>query len=437
MRKIDFDDMLLLCYDLFRRRTDILEQWQKRFRYILIDEFQDVNRIQYEVVRMLAMPENNLFVVGDDDQSIYHFRGASPEIMLGFGEDYPETETILLDVNYRSSRNIVNGALRVISNNSRRYKKKLVTSGDKGACIHVQEVKDAKEESKYLIDKIREAEKEGIPHSDMAVLYRTANDARVMMETLLEYQIPFQAKESIQNIYDHFIARNLISYVRLALGERDRRLFLDVMNAPVRYISRDSLENAVVSFEDIRCFYMDKSWMLDRIDQFEWDLSMMEGQTPYAAIQYIRKHIGYDDYLKEYARERRISEEDLFTVLTEIQEKSKDYSDMQEWLDYIERYSAALLGQKTRQSGRNDGVWLMTMHGAKGLEFDTVFMIQCNEGVIPYKKAKLDAELEEERRMFYVAMTRAKRKLIISYAKMKNGKDQDPSRFVDELLHSR
>ena len=437
MRKIDFDDMLLLCYDLFRRRTDILEQWQKRFRYILIDEFQDVNRIQYEVVRMLAMPENNLFVVGDDDQSIYHFRGASPEIMLGFGEDYPETETILLDVNYRSSRNIVNGALRVIYNNSRRYKKKLVTSGDKGACIHVQEVKDAKEESKYLIDKIREAEKEGILHSDMAVLYRTANDARVMMETLLEYQIPFQAKESIQNIYDHFIARNLISYVRLALGERDRRLFLDVMNAPVRYISRDSLENAVVSFEDIRCFYMDKSWMLDRIDQFEWDLSMMEGQTPYAAIQYIRKHIGYDDYLKEYARERRISEEDLFTVLTEIQEKSKDYSDVQEWLDYIERYSAALLGQKTRQSGRNDGVWLMTMHGAKGLEFDTVFMIQCNEGVIPYKKAKLDAELEEERRMFYVAMTRAKRKLIISYAKLKNGKDQDPSRFVDELLHSR
>lgn len=437
MRKIDFDDMLLLCYDLFRRRPDILEQWQKRFRYILIDEFQDVNRIQYEVVRMLAMPENNLFVVGDDDQSIYHFRGASPEIMLGFGEDYPETETILLDVNYRSSRNIVNGALRVISNNSRRYKKKLVTSGDKGACIHVQEVKDAKEESKYLIDKIREAEKEGIPHSDMAVLYRTANDARVMMETLLEYQIPFQAKESIQNIYDHFIARNLISYVRLALGERDRRLFLDVMNVPVRYISRDSLENAVVSFEDIRCFYMDKSWMLDRIDQFEWDLSMMEGQTPYAAIQYIRKHIGYDDYLKEYARERRISEEDLFTVLTEIQEKAKDYSGMQEWLDYIERYSAALLGQKNRQSGRNDGVWLMTMHGAKGLEFDTVFMIQCNEGVIPYKKAKLDAELEEERRMFYVAMTRAKRKLIISYAKMKNGKDLDPSRFVDELLHSR
>ena len=177
--------------------------------------------------------------------------------------------------------------------------------------------------------------------------------------------------------------------------------------------------------------------MLDRIDQFEWDLSMMEGQTPYAAIQYIRKHIGYDDYLKEYARERRIREEDLFTVLTEIQEKAKDYSGMQEWLDYIKRYSAALLGQKNRQSGRNDGVWLMTMHGAKGLEFDTVFMIQCNEGVIPYKKAKLDADLEEERRMFYVAMTRAKRKLIISYAKMKNGKDLDPSRFVDELLHSR
>lgn len=433
-RKIDFDDMLLLCFDLFRRREDVLRQWQERFRFILIDEFQDVNRIQYEVIRMLALPENNLFVVGDDDQSIYRFRGASPEIMLGFGNDYPETEKLVLGVNYRSSRNIVNGALKVIGRNSQRYEKKLSTENPKGPCIHVQEVKDPAEESGYLIGKVKELTEKGISHCQIAVLYRTGNDARVLMELLLENQIPFQAKEQIQNIYEHFAVRKLLSYVRLAAGDHSRRVFLDVMNAPKRYISRESLEHENVSFEELRRFYMDKSWMLDRIDQFEWDVKMLEGQTPYASIQYIRKHIGYDEYLKEYAESRKINAEDLFSLLMEVQERAKDFSSTLEWLSYIEEYTKALGGQKNRKAKEKDGICLMTMHGAKGLEFDTVFIIQSNEGVIPYKKAKLDAELEEERRMFYVAMTRAKRELIISYVKNKNGKEVSPSRFVSELL---
>ncbi len=433
-RKIDFDDMLLLCFDLFRRREDILRQWQERFQFILIDEFQDVNRIQYEVIRMLAMPENNLFVVGDDDQSIYRFRGASPEIMLGFGNDYPETEKLVLGVNYRSSRNIVNGALKVIGRNSQRYEKKLSTENPKGPCIHVQEVKDPAEESGYLIGKVKELTGKGISHRQIAVLYRSGNDARVLMELLLENQIPFQAKEQIQNIYEHFAVRKLLSYVRMAAGDRSRRVFLDVMNAPKRYISRESLEHGTVSFEELRRFYMDKSWMLDRIDQFEWDIKMLEGQTPYASIQYIQKHIGYDEYLKEYAESRKINAEDLFSLLMEVQERAKDFSSTLEWLSYIEEYTKALGEQKNRKAEEKDGIFLMTMHGAKGLEFDTVFIIQSNEGVIPYKKAKLDAELEEERRMFYVAMTRAKRELIISYVKNKNGKEVSPSRFVSELL---
>ncbi len=434
LRKLDFDDMLLLCYDLFRRRKDLLKQWQERFQFILIDEFQDVNRVQYEVVRMLALPENNLFVVGDDDQSIYRFRGASPEIMLGFGEDYPETEKFVLGVNYRSSKNIVNGALKVIGYNSRRYKKKLSAENEKGSCIHVQEVKDSVEESGYLIRKVKELADKGISYHQIAVLYRTGNDARTLMELLLENQIPFQAREQIQNIYEHFAVRKLLNYVRLAAGDRSRRVFLDVMNAPKRYISRESLEHDTADFEELRRFYMDKSWMLDRIDQFEWDVKMLEGQTPYASIQYIRKHIGYDEYLKEYAKTRRIGEEELFSTLAEAEERAKDFAGISEWLSYIEAYTKTLNEQKNRKSKEIEGIRLMTMHGAKGLEFDTVFIIQSNEGVIPYKKAKLDAELEEERRMFYVAMTRAKRELIISYVKNKNGKEAAPSRFVNELL---
>lgn len=434
MKKIDFDDMLLLCYDLFRKRPDILKKWQERFRYIMVDEFQDINRIQYEVIRMLALPENNLFVVGDDDQSIYMFRGASPEIMLGFPRDYPDAKQCILDHNYRSSKNIINGSMKVITNNKARFRKKISTKNDKGFCIHVQEVTNTSEECKYVLSQIEKIQKEGVPLDEIAILYRTGMDARAMVEELLKYQIPFSTKEKVQNIYEHFVGRQLLSYAKLACGERSRRLFLDVMNVPNRYISRSSLEKSVVEFEDIRRFYIDKEWMMDRIDQFEWDVKMLRAQTPFAMIQYIRKHIGYDEYLKEYAKEHRVKQEDLFAIISEIEEKAKEFKTIEQWLSYVDEYGDALR-RKEREGKREDhGVRLMTMHGAKGLEFDTVFMIQCNEGVIPHKKAILETELEEERRLFYVAMTRAKNRLILSYVRSKHGKDVKSSCFVKELL---
>ena len=437
MRKIDFDDMLILCHELFKSRPDILEKWQARFRYILVDEFQDVNKIQYEILKMLALPENNLFVVGDDDQSIYQFRGADPSIMLGFSRDYPDAGQILLDVNYRSTAHILNGALRVIGHNEQRFSKEIKPHAGKGECVHVQEVLDVTEEGKYVIEGVKKRMEQGVPAREIAVLFRTNRDARILAEMLAEHQIPFEMKENIQNIYDHFIARNIKSYMQLASGSRERRYFLDIMNCPKRYLSRECLESSRGDFEEMRKFYCDKGWMQDRIDQFEWDVKMMENKTPYAAIQYIRKKIGYDDYLKEYAKIRRIREEDLFEILYEIQERSKEFQSFEEWFLYIENYGQMLKEKKGR--GRKDqtgeqGVSLMTMHGAKGLEFDTVFVIGGNEGVTPYRKAKLDEEIEEERRMFYVAMTRAKRKLVISYVKTKNGKELSPSRFVEELL---
>lgn len=434
MKKVDFDDMLVLCYQLFQSRPDILKLWQEKFKFILVDEFQDVNRVQYDVLRMLAAPENNLFVVGDDDQSIYEFRGAKPEIMLGFEKDFPDTKKVLLDVNYRSAGNIMKGAQRVIGFNKNRFPKKIRASKEKGETVHIQEVKDMSEESKYVIKCIRDCLARGVTHSQIAVLYRTYTDARVLAEKLMEYQIPFQMKEHMNNLYDHFIARNLKSYLCLANGARERRLFLDIMNCPKRYISRESLESPQVSFEDLKKFYCDKEWMLDRIDQFEWDIKMMANKTPYAAIQYVRKKIGYDEYLREYAASRKIPEEELFDLLFEIEERAKEFKTVEEWLSYIDEYTRKLKIQNQQQQATKDGVVLMTMHGAKGLEFDTVFIIESNDGVIPYKKAKLDAEIEEERRMFYVAMTRAKRKLFISYVKTKNGKEQYPSRFVNELL---
>ena len=425
-RKIDFEDMLIQCRDLFMKRPDILKKWQEKFQYILVDEFQDVNQAQYDVVRMLAAPQDNLFVVGDDDQSVYGFRGAKPGIMKEFMKDYPKARQILLDVNYRSSGYIVKGALRVIGNNKIRFEKKIEAFRKPDETVHVQEVKD-------VLERIREYREKGVSYTEMAVLYRTNVDARAMSELMTEYQIPFVMKEHLNNIYEHFIALDMISYLRLSQGEYDRKYFLQIANRPNRYLTRESMKTGNVSYESLRRYYRDKDWMVDRIDQLEWDMKMICDKTPYAAIQYIRKRMGYDEFLKEYAAYRKISSEDLFAVLEEIWQNSKGYGTIKEWFEHIESYGK-MLKEQNKKNGEKEGVNLMTMHAAKGLEFDTVFVIEANEGSCPYKKATADEEIEEERRLFYVAMTRAKRKLVISYVKEKNGKDLLPSRFVSELL---
>lgn len=432
-RKIDFEDMLIQCRDLFMKRPDILKKWQEKFQYILVDEFQDVNQAQYDVVRMLAAPQDNLFVVGDDDQSVYGFRGAKPGIMMEFMKDYPKARQILLDVNYRSSGYIVKGALRVIGNNKIRFKKKIEAFRKPDETVHVQEVKDPVQEAEYVLERIREYREKGVSYTEMAVLYRTNVDARAMSELMTEYQIPFVMKEHLNNIYEHFIALDMISYLRLSQGEYDRKYFLQIANRPNRYLTRESMKTGNVSYESLRRYYRDKDWMVDRIDQLEWDMKMICDKTPYAAIQYIRKRMGYDEFLKEYAAYRKISSEDLFAVLEEIWQNSKGYGTIKEWFEHIESYGK-MLKEQNKKNGEKEGVNLMTMHAAKGLEFDTVFVIEANEGSCPYKKATTDEEIEEERRLFYVAMTRAKRKLVISYVKEKNGKDLLPSRFVSELL---
>ena len=434
IRKIDFDDMLVVCYELFASRPDVLKLWQKKFRYILVDEFQDINKIQYDVIRMLALPENNLYVVGDDDQAIYGFRGADSELMFRFMKDYPDAQQITLGKNYRSAGNIVRNSLKVISHNRRRFYKDLTAVKDRGKCLHVQELKDPAEEAEYVADEIEKRIDAGEAPEETAVLFRIHTDARPLVEELVDRHIPFQMKEHLPNIYDHFIAKDIQAYMRLAEGKRERKDFLQVMNRPKRYIGRDSLTGTDVSFEGIRRFYCDKDWMMDRIDQFEWDVKMLAKMAPYAGIQYIRKRIGYDDYIRDYAYAHHMERSDLNEVLAGLEESARQYASIEEWFVHIGEYTEALRRKEKQKNMKQDGVRLMTLHAAKGLEFDSVFLIGANEGQIPYKKAKTEKETEEERRLFYVGMTRAREQLTVCYVKNKNGKASEPSRFVDELL---
>ncbi len=189
--KIDFDDMLLMTYELFSARKDILELWRKQYQYILIDEFQDINKVQYEVVRMLAAPDNNLFIVGDDDQSIYRFRGAKPEIMLGFEKDYPNLKKILLNVNYRSTQTIVKAASNLISHNRIRFPKTIESAQESGQMLAVHLCQDVYEEGDLLLDLMEQYRKQGISYENMAILFRTEKTARPMVERLMEYNMPF------------------------------------------------------------------------------------------------------------------------------------------------------------------------------------------------------------------------------------------------------
>ncbi len=434
MGKLDFDDMMVYCYELLKERPDILQSLQRRYTHILVDEFQDINKIQYEITKMLAAPQNNLFIVGDDDQSIYGFRGARPDIMLHFKEDYPDAVATLLDVNYRCSRNITEGAVRVISHNTVRFNKKIVSDKDFAEPIRIHHMKTRQEENQHVLEHIRKFNKEGIPYSEMAIIMRTNVQARNIVHKLMEYNIPFQIRDKVPCIYDHFAVKNILDYIKAAMGIRDRALFLKILNRPNRYLSRELLTEPIVDFEQLRTLVEGKEWALDQIDQMEYELKILAGLRPYAAVNFIRKAIGYDAYLAEYAEYRHLNVDDFYTILDELQEMAKQYKSFRDWFDGIEEYRYAFEEHMKRDTKENkQGVVVTTMHSAKGLEFDAVFILEANEGLAPYKKATRPEEIEEERRMFYVAMTRARNHLHIYEVKEYYNKELEPSRFLQEL----
>ena len=431
-RKLDFDDMLVYCYELFTKREDILNAWRRKFQYILVDEFQDINHLQYDIIKLLSKPLNNLFIVGDDDQSIYHFRGARPEIMMNFTKDFPNAETVLLNVNYRCSGRILETAMRLIGYNDNRFMKKLSTPNDVGEEVVCEEHQNPREEYMAIVKRLKVRMDRGERLEDTALLFRTNQEAEGLVQVLMEYQIPFVMKEQLPNLFQHWISRNMMSYLMLASGDLSRKNFLDVMNRPNRYIARDALADSKISFEKLKVYYKDKDWMCDRITTLETHLRIIKALPPYAAMNFIRKAVGYEEYLQEYAAYRKMKPEELIEVLERVMESASGKKSLEEWQAYIKDYSEKLVEQAKKQEVKREGVIISTLHGVKGLEYDNVYILNVNEGSIPYKKAVLEEALEEERRLFYVGMTRAKKKLTLCYVKRQFEKEREPSRFLEE-----
>lgn len=434
--KIDFDDMLTECYEVLSQDEKTRKMWQDRFDYILVDEFQDVNRAQYACLQMLAAPKNNLFVVGDDDQSIYGFRGASPSFMLDFPKDFPGTEKVFLDVNYRCSGRIIRLASQVIGTNMSRYEKNIKGDRDLGERINVFVAKDSGEEAELIAQKIARLLEEGMPIEEIAVIFRTNIQGGAFARALFRRGIPYHLRDGGFHLYDHWIARDLAAYLFLAENRDSDASLLRIVNKPKRYISKDLLAEAEqMPYCLLRSLHVCPSlqkWQAEHLESLEEDLRQIQKRKPYEALRYVRKVVGYDEYLSDYAAYRKASLSNMIENADEITETAKGTESGTEFVRKMEELSRQMKEQ-SKQKGNTHGVTLTTFHGAKGLEFGAVFLPSLAEGIIPYEKGRKGSALEEERRLFYVGLTRTKDRLFLSFTENRYEKPLKPSRFLMEM----
>lgn len=389
--QIDMDDLQCKAYELLQKNPSICEFWNQQYSYVMIDEYQDISQIQFACIHQIFGRKQNLFAVGDDDQSIYGFRGADPQIMLDFFHFYPNGKQVLLDTNYRCAKSIVQCADNLIKHNQLRFDKKILSFHEQwNHPIQVIGFSDRKEELEYLLQKAKD-------NPNLAVLYRNNRQVFGLTEMLWANGIPYFAKEGVQCISDHWIVKEL-----LAVREGFLRLETET-----------------------------KFWMRSKEEESRWKMhrDCMLSLPPFGCVMYIRKAMGFEEDLKKMLEEKNLSVSEGMELLDQFTWCIEELNTWEEYKEYVK----AQKRQKQQNQVTKEGIYLSTMHGAKGLEFEEVCVLDVNENTIPYKKAGTIANLEEERRLFYVAITRAKKKLQLLYVKDSQNKLQ-PSRFLYEAL---
>jgi DNA helicase-2/ATP-dependent DNA helicase PcrA len=438
--KFDYDDMLTECYYLLRNNKNVLDAVRAKFKYVLIDEFQDISPVQFEAIKLIAQPLNNIFVVGDDDQSIYGFRGAAPGILVEFEMLYPKCSKVILKNNYRSSKHILNCALALIANNKNRYEKKLQPTKDQGTMPVIVSMKDFEDEARFIACKIKELNAAGKNLSDMAVIYRTNLQSRALVDALMDHNISFIAADGSASIYKHWIFRDIIAYLLLAVGKGGEKELTRILNKPKRYISRDSIATALKYKGDfitnLITYCSLHTRQVNVLMDLQHSIKRMGSMKLKEAFKHIRGYLGYEEYLRDYASSKGIHVRGLIEALEEAENAVKNFSEINDFLLHIEEVETKTKPSKGK-ANQQDSVRLLTMHKAKGLEFDAVFIGGAVEGLSPYEGSEgLSQEsLEEERRLFYVAATRAKDLLHICVPKERYSKQVKASRFVDEILN--
>ncbi|MCH5275253.1 MAG: ATP-dependent helicase [Lachnospiraceae bacterium] len=439
--KLDFDDMLFLCLELLQKKPTVLSYWQKRFSYILVDEFQDCNRIQYEIVKKLAASDENLFVVGDDDQSIYGFRGASPDILQLFLCDFPNAGQILLGGNYRSRPEIIEAAGRVIIQNEKRMNKTLYAAGGVELLagrepVQIKCFEGYRMQSAYLTEQLKLLHTQ-IPWEEMAVIFRTNREMEMLFPFLQKEKIPCCIRGGMKNPYAHFVVQDILAYLRFASGEHSRKIFLQIMTKPERGISRELLWEEKVNFVKLEeeLVLHHKREEAKAVRRLSSQFEKLNKMSPYLAIQFIRNAMGYERWLRGRAGEEVSAYEEWKERLDELQQSARNFTQIGEWLSFIEQKEKEVENiERGSVKEIQRGVNLLTFHGSKGLEFTYVCLPNLNEGKLPHGRMPDQAAVEEERRLFYVGMTRAKKALELLYLTGTKERPRQPSRFLQPLI---
>ena len=435
---LDFDDLLMLPIKIFKKYPEVLKHYQERFKYILIDEYQDTNEAQYILVKMLSAKYKNICVVGDNDQSIYSFRGANYHNILNFEKDYPNCKVIMLEKNYRSTKNILNAANDIIKNNKERKDKNLWTDNEVGSKLKYHRAFDEKDEAYYVVGEIKELIKAKTELKDIAVLYRTNAQSRNIEEALLRENIPYRVIGSFY-FYNRKEVKDLIAYLKIIYNYQDDVSLLRIINVPKRGIGEKTIQNLSIKAvtEKKSLFEVIESGKellfkktIDELKEISEKSSLTE------LVDAILEKTGIKEELvseKSIEADVRLENLEEFKSITKGYEESKGIVSLDEFLNEI-----SLVSDVEEYRNRDDVVTLMTIHSAKGLEFKDIFIIGVEEGIFPHQAAFFDSnELEEERRLCYVAVTRAKEKLWIVNAKRRTlyGLDSanPPSRFIAEI----
>ena len=426
-RLYDFDDMLLETYRLFKTNERALKAWQDKFRYILVDKSQDMNELQYKVILMLAGNQMNLFMVGDDDQSIYGFRGAKPGILSRFTRDIKGVSVYTLGENFRSREEIVKAASAIIRDNRERFEKNVKAVRGAGGNVEILIYDGIYKQNMDIIKRIRSLKERGTDYRDICVLYRTNRSSALLARMFMASGIPFYSRERIYDIFDNREVTDVLTYLNLAVGEKRRGDLLLIMNRPIRYISRDMLTENIVKREVMLKNAGGREKLKNTVNQLFDDLDMTGRLSPFAAVNFVRKGMGYEDFIKSECKKNGSDHDEKIKNLEWLSDIAKEYRDIPSFLKALDELKSEIRDKDRLNMQESDGVLLSTYHGSKGLEYRTVFLPECVKGMIPYKKAVLPSETEEERRLFYVAMTRAKDELYI-YT------DKTPSPFLSRFL---
>ena len=435
---VDFDDLLLLPIRLFKENKDVLEKYQERFKYILIDEYQDTNEAQYILTKMISEKYRNITCVGDDSQSIYSFRGANYKNILNFEKDYPDALTILLEQNYRSTKTILNAANCVIKNNKARKDKNLWTSNEEGEKIKYYKAFNEKDEAQYVIRKIKELINKDVSYSDIAVLYRTNAQSRVLEEEMLKENFPYKVVGSFY-FYNRKEIKDLIAYLRVIHNTKDNVSLLRVINTPKRGIGLKTIENLTnqADIENKSIYDVISSGkelvfkeIIEKLINIKEELTLTELIDKVLDASGMRAELESEKTLEAEIRLENLEE---FKSITKSFEEREGVVSLEEFLLEI-----SLISDVEEYKDDDNRINLMTVHSVKGLEFNYVFVVGMEEGIFPHINSLMEeAELEEERRLMYVAITRAKKILHLVNTRRRTlfGKESinPSSRFINEI----